>query len=107
MMWWLPRVLGWGGEWIGNARLFPFCKEHCRWKSRAALISWHCRASVPYFALSFRLVRVCVCVCVLVAVSSIADILRVPTGAGRKVLEMVSSRHTVTRHSCRCWRKTW
>lgn len=48
-----------------------------------------------------------VCVCVLVAVSSIADILRVPTGAGRKVLEMVSSRHTVTRHSCRCWRKTW
>lgn len=42
---------------------------------------------------------------VLVAVSIDRGYPGVPTGAGRKVLEMVvSSRHTVTRHSCRCWR---
>lgn len=62
-MWWLPRVLG--GEANGQEMLsfVPFCKEHCRWKSRAALIIWHCRPLVPCFALSFRLVRVCVGAC--------------------------------------------
>lgn len=80
----------------------PFCKEHCRWKSRTALIIWHCRPLVPCFALSFRLVHVCVGACGYIYRSRISG---VPTGAERKVLEMVvSSRHTVTRHSCRCWR---
>lgn len=67
----------------------PFCKEHCRWKSRAALIIWHCRATVPCFALSFRLVRVCVGARGGIYRSRMSCECR-PTGAERKVLEMVS-----------------
>lgn len=93
------------GFWVGRrmdrkCSFVPFCKEHCRWKSRAALIIWHCRATVPCFALSFRLVCVCVGGGGGIYRSRISCECR-PTGAERKVLEMVSSRHIGTRHSCR------
>lgn len=77
----------------------PFCKEHCRWKSRAALIIWHCRATVPCFSSLFVLSG-CVGASGGIYRSRTSCECR-PTGAERKVLEMVSSRHTGTRHSCR------
>lgn len=94
---------GWGGEWPGNALVCSLLQGTLpvEKQGRADHLALPAFGSLfcPLFSSCPRL-----CGC-LWRYLSIADILGVPTGAGRKVLEMVvSSRHTVTRHSCRCWR---